>query len=158
MYCSYYCSQEEEINFYAWHKLWQDGLLLSGAQNFARELMETPSNLLTPTVFADTLINRFSDLESVEVLARYLIHISLLLNSCISLCIYIFTVVQTIVCVTFNMCIVNNNLHSCPSIMYYICISEFCTCQTGWEYAFTLPKWDSSPQKVNLAFFKVSLE
>ena len=91
MYCSYYCSQEEEINFNAWHKLWQDGLLLSGAQNFARELMETPSNLLTPTVFADTLINRFSDLESVEVLARYLIHISLLLNSCISLiCIYIF--------------------------------------------------------------------
>ncbi|RMX41300.1 hypothetical protein pdam_00017742 [Pocillopora damicornis] len=63
-------SQEEEINFYAWHKLWQDGLLLSGAQNFARELMETPSNLLTPTVFADTLINRFSDLESVQVLAR----------------------------------------------------------------------------------------
>ena len=52
--------------------------------------METPSNLLTPTVFADTLINRFSDLESVEVLARYLIHISLLLNSCISLCIYFF--------------------------------------------------------------------
>ena len=90
MYCSYYCSQEEEINFYAWHKLWQDGLLLSGAQNFARELMETPSNLLTPTVFADMLINRFSDLESVQVLARYLIHISLLLNSCISLCICIF--------------------------------------------------------------------
>ena len=52
--------------------------------------METPSNLLTPTVFADTLINRFSDLESVEVLARYLIHISLLLNSYISLCIYFF--------------------------------------------------------------------
>ena len=46
-------------------------MLLSGAQNFARELMETPSNLMTPTIFADTLTKRLSDLETVEVYTRY---------------------------------------------------------------------------------------
>lgn len=58
------------MHLYTWHKLWQDGLLLSGAQNFARELMETPSNHMTPTIFADTLTNRLSGLENVEVHAR----------------------------------------------------------------------------------------
>lgn len=53
------------------HKLWQDGLLLSGAQNFARELMETPSNLMTPTMFAEKLTHRLSDIENVEVVVRY---------------------------------------------------------------------------------------
>lgn len=33
--------------------------------------METPSNLMTPTVFANTLSKRLSDLEDVEVYARY---------------------------------------------------------------------------------------
>lgn len=33
--------------------------------------METPSNLMTPTVFADTLSKRLSDLQNVEVYARY---------------------------------------------------------------------------------------
>ena len=53
-----------------WQKLWQDGLLLSRAQNFARELMETPSNLMTPTMFAERLTKRLSDVEQVAVHAR----------------------------------------------------------------------------------------
>lgn len=65
-----FLSEKEEMHLFAWRKLWQDGLLLSGAQNFARGLMETPSNLLTPTIFADTLTERLSDLETVEVHAR----------------------------------------------------------------------------------------
>lgn len=64
-------SEEEKTEASKWRQLWQDGLLLSGAQNFARELMETPSNLMTPTVFADTLSKRLSDLQNVEVYARY---------------------------------------------------------------------------------------
>lgn len=51
-------------------QLWHHGLLLSEAQNFARELMETPSNLMTPTIFADTMTKRLSDLQNVEVYAR----------------------------------------------------------------------------------------
>ncbi|XP_078358312.1 LOW QUALITY PROTEIN: cytosol aminopeptidase-like [Oculina patagonica] len=63
-------SKEEKAHLHSLRKLWQDGLLLSGAQNFARDLMETPSNLMTPTIFADTLTQRLSDLENVQVLAR----------------------------------------------------------------------------------------
>ncbi|XP_067036489.1 cytosol aminopeptidase-like [Acropora muricata] len=63
-------SEKEKTEASKWRQLWQDGLLLSGAQNFARELMETPSNLMTPTVFADTLSKRLSDLQNVEVYAR----------------------------------------------------------------------------------------
>lgn len=68
---TYFCSNEEKTHLHTWHKLWQDGLLLSGAQNFARELMETPSNLMTPTIFAETLTQRLSDIENVQVFARY---------------------------------------------------------------------------------------
>ena len=72
MYTTCLCfSEEEKCEVCKWHQLWQDGLLLSGAQNFARELMETPSNLMTPTVFANTWSKRLSDLEDVEVYARY---------------------------------------------------------------------------------------
>ena len=64
-------SKEEKSQLHTWHQLWQDGLLLSGAQNFARELMETPSNLMTPTMFADRLNERLADLGNVQVHARY---------------------------------------------------------------------------------------
>ncbi|XP_073239036.1 cytosol aminopeptidase-like isoform X1 [Porites lutea] len=63
-------SKEEKSHLYTWHQLFQDGLLLSGAQNFARELMEMPSNLMTPRIFADRLTQRLSDLANVEVYAR----------------------------------------------------------------------------------------
>ena len=67
---TYSCSNEEKAHLHTWRKLWQDGLLLSGAQNFARELMETPSNLMTPTIFAETLTQRLSDIGNVQVFAR----------------------------------------------------------------------------------------
>ena len=31
----------------------ENGLILGNSQNFARELMELPSNMLTPTIFAN---------------------------------------------------------------------------------------------------------
>jgi len=62
--------KEEKSQLQTWQKLWQDGLLLSRAQNFARELMETPSNLMTPTMFAERLTKRLSDVEQVAVHAR----------------------------------------------------------------------------------------
>lgn len=64
-------SKEEKSCLHKWHQLFQDGLLLSGAQNFARELMEMPSNLMTPRIFAERLTQQLSDLENVEVYARY---------------------------------------------------------------------------------------
>ena len=64
-------SKEEKSRLHTWYQLFQDGLLLSGAQNFARELMEMPSNLMTPRIFADRVTQQLSDLENVEVYARY---------------------------------------------------------------------------------------
>ena len=71
MFACLFFSKEEKSDLSTCYQLWQDGLLLSGAQNFARELMETPSNLMTPTVFADQLTERLSDLQNVEVHSRY---------------------------------------------------------------------------------------
>ena len=72
MFACLFFSKEEKSDMSTCYQLWQDGLLLSGAQNFARELMETPSNLMTPTVFADQLTERLSDLQNVEVHSRYI--------------------------------------------------------------------------------------
>ena len=37
---------------------WERGRVLADAQNFARDLMDTPSNLLTPTMFVDRVSER----------------------------------------------------------------------------------------------------
>ena len=37
---------------------WKRGHVLADAQNFARDLMDTPSNLLTPTMFVDRVSER----------------------------------------------------------------------------------------------------
>uniref|UniRef100_A0A8W7K854 Cytosol aminopeptidase n=1 Tax=Anopheles albimanus TaxID=7167 RepID=A0A8W7K854_ANOAL len=37
---------------------WQRGVIIAEAQNFARVLMETPANHMTPTIFADTVRER----------------------------------------------------------------------------------------------------
>ena len=52
-------------------KLWDDGLVLADSQNFARTLMETPANLMNPTIFTDTISERLSQASNVEVYARY---------------------------------------------------------------------------------------
>ena len=51
---------------------WEKGWILGEGQNFARELMETPANLLTPRLFAEKVTERLSRLASVEVIVRYI--------------------------------------------------------------------------------------
>ena len=46
---------------------WATGSLYSTSQNLARELMETPANLMTPTVFAERAKKEFEGLENVTV-------------------------------------------------------------------------------------------
>ncbi|CAG8610831.1 7778_t:CDS:2, partial [Paraglomus occultum] len=49
---------------------WETGLVYGEAQNFARTLAETPANLMTPTIFAETVKEKIADLEGVEVIVR----------------------------------------------------------------------------------------
>ncbi|XP_028391159.1 cytosol aminopeptidase-like [Dendronephthya gigantea] len=49
---------------------WKKGCILGEGQNFARELMETPANLLTPKLFTEKVTERISRLPSVEVIVR----------------------------------------------------------------------------------------
>ncbi|CAB3981658.1 cytosol aminopeptidase, partial [Paramuricea clavata] len=49
---------------------WEEGCSLGGGQNFARELMETPANLLTPRLFTEKVAERLSRLSSIEVIVR----------------------------------------------------------------------------------------
>lgn len=51
-------------------KKWKEGLVCGEGQNFARDLMETPSNLLTPHFFTKKVIDRFSRLQSVKITVR----------------------------------------------------------------------------------------
>ena len=58
------------------HEKWSKGLITATAQNFARELMETPSNHMTPTMFVDTVSNhlgsiRISSGTKLEVVPRF---------------------------------------------------------------------------------------
>ena len=48
-------------------KKWEDGKIKAEAQNFARNLMNTPSNLMTPSIFASTVSSRVSSLHSPHV-------------------------------------------------------------------------------------------
>ncbi|KAJ3005663.1 UNVERIFIED_CONTAM: bleomycin hydrolase [Siphonaria sp. JEL0065] len=49
---------------------WQEGLVLATAQNTARYLMETPSNFLTPTLFAQHAQSLLGNLSNVTVTVR----------------------------------------------------------------------------------------
>lgn len=50
---------------------WKIGIKKASAQNLARELMETPSNLMTPTKFAQNVVNVLCDSGvNVEVKVR----------------------------------------------------------------------------------------
>lgn len=46
---------------------WATGSLYSTSQNLARELMETPANLMTPTIFAERAKKEFEGLDNVTV-------------------------------------------------------------------------------------------
>ena len=45
-------------------KSWETGKTKASAQNFARNLMNSPSNLMTPTLFAQNVENHLSFLQS----------------------------------------------------------------------------------------------
>ncbi|XP_001623805.2 cytosol aminopeptidase [Nematostella vectensis] len=45
---------------------WSTGQILADAQNFARQLMDMPANLMTPRIFADTVGLRLDKLSNVE--------------------------------------------------------------------------------------------
>ncbi len=49
---------------------WERGKILASAQNFARVLMETPANLMTPTVFAETVKKQYEGLNNLELTAH----------------------------------------------------------------------------------------
>lgn len=50
---------------------WKDGCILAEGQNFAKELMETPGNLLSPEIFTEKVTEKFSKLSSLDVIVRY---------------------------------------------------------------------------------------
>lgn len=50
--------------------LWKEGCILGEGQNFAKELMETPANLLTPKLFTEKVSEKLSRISSIEVIVR----------------------------------------------------------------------------------------
>ncbi|KAJ2844307.1 bleomycin hydrolase, partial [Coemansia brasiliensis] len=46
---------------------WDAGQITARAQNFARDLMNTPANFMTPTLFAERVQREFQGLENVHV-------------------------------------------------------------------------------------------
>lgn len=46
---------------------WKKGVVYGQAQNFCKTLMDTPANLMTPTIFCDTVKNKFAGLANVEL-------------------------------------------------------------------------------------------
>ena len=46
---------------------WSTGLVYGQAQNLARELMETPANLMTPTLFCERIQKEFRSIDNVEI-------------------------------------------------------------------------------------------
>lgn len=49
---------------------WQCGRIAAESQNFARELMETPSNYKYPKLLAQNIVDRFSSYDNVETIVR----------------------------------------------------------------------------------------
>lgn len=49
---------------------WQTGSLYANGQNLARELMELPANMLTPTAFCERIVKEFQGLNNVEIHVR----------------------------------------------------------------------------------------
>ena len=54
---------------------WSKGVVTASAQNFARQLMETPSNMMTPTMFVESVTKRLGEVQQttsgkLEVIPR----------------------------------------------------------------------------------------
>ena len=52
-------------------KAWSRGIIVGESQNFARYLMELPSNYKTPTKLANIIEDRLAALKGVEIIVRY---------------------------------------------------------------------------------------
>lgn len=50
--------------------LWKAGCILGEGQNFSKELMETPANLLTPKLFTEKITEKLSRISSIEIIIR----------------------------------------------------------------------------------------
>lgn len=46
---------------------WQKGVTCGEAQNFCRTLMDTPANLMTPSIFCETVTEKFAGLSNVTI-------------------------------------------------------------------------------------------
>lgn len=46
---------------------WIKGATYANAQNFCKTLMDSPANLMTPTIFCETVKGKFSGLENVNI-------------------------------------------------------------------------------------------
>lgn len=46
---------------------WNKGITVAEAQNFCRTLMDTPANLMTPTIFCETVTEKFAGLSNVKL-------------------------------------------------------------------------------------------
>lgn len=46
---------------------WRKGKIYAEAQNFCKTLMNTPANLMTPTIFCQTVKEKFRDLPNVKI-------------------------------------------------------------------------------------------
>ncbi|KAK3739852.1 hypothetical protein QZH41_009098 [Actinostola sp. cb2023] len=49
---------------------WGKGTTMANSQNFARYLMDTPSNLMTPTIFTHTVKDRLAHLNNISINVR----------------------------------------------------------------------------------------
>ncbi|KAG9098172.1 hypothetical protein FRC06_006677 [Ceratobasidium sp. 370] len=49
---------------------WETGVTYAKAQNLARELMELPANMLTPTLFCERIAKEFEGVKNVELIVR----------------------------------------------------------------------------------------
>lgn len=49
---------------------WKKGVVYGNGQNFCKALMETPANLLTPTVFCETVKEKYAGLSNVELIVH----------------------------------------------------------------------------------------
>lgn len=46
---------------------WNKGKIYASAQNFCRKLMETPANLMTPTLFCQAVQKKFANLPNIKI-------------------------------------------------------------------------------------------
>ncbi|QRV90477.1 leucine aminopeptidase [Ceratobasidium sp. AG-Ba] len=49
---------------------WETGIIYAQAQNLARELMELPANMMTPTKFCERVSKEFEGVKNVELIVR----------------------------------------------------------------------------------------